>query len=151
MIISLDFDGTCIIHSYPMIGNSIGAQPVLEELIAAGHKLILNTMRSSKDNTLADAIDWFKIYNIELWGIQKNPEQELWTDSPKVYADYYIDDSAIGIPLTFDGRISSRPFVDWVAVRELLVREGLLKSKVQRSKEHGLEWLSDSSEYPSNY
>ena len=147
--ICIDFDGSVVAHEYPMVGSSIGAQSVLKELISAGHRLILFTMRSNKDNTLHDAVDWFKLWDIELWGIQSNPTQKSWTDSPKAYADYYIDDSAIGIPLTSDSRISSRPFVDWVALRELLVEKGLLKNK--HSKGHGLEWLTDSSEYPADY
>ena len=36
-----------------------------------------------------------------------------------------IDDAAIGCPLKFeDGR--PQPFVDWVKMRELLIRDGIL-------------------------
>ena len=46
MDICIDFDGTCVKHEFPEIGEDIGAAPVLKELIANGHRLILFTMRS---------------------------------------------------------------------------------------------------------
>ena len=57
MYIAVDFDGTCVTHDYPRIGKEIGAPKVLKRLVEAGHKLILNTMRSGKE--LQDAIHWF--------------------------------------------------------------------------------------------
>lgn len=127
MIIAIDFDGTCVTHEFPNIGEDIGAVPVLKELVEKGHKLILYTMRSG--DLLNDAIDWFGDNGIELYGVNKNPEQYKyrWTSSPKVYANIYIDDAALGVPLKLDedGSIS-RPYVDWNRVRELLKREGAL-------------------------
>lgn len=136
--IAVDFDGTCVTHDFPRVGADIGAQPVLRKLVAAGHKLILFTMRSdisdpqSDDpgihvqggNYLSDALDWFSRNGIPLWGIQTNPEQRSWTTSPKAYADCYIDDAAIGCPLIAD--VSGRPFVDWAEVERLLVIQGIL-------------------------
>ena len=49
MYIAVDFDGTCVTHDYPRIGKEIGATKVLKRLVEAGHKLILNTMRSGKE------------------------------------------------------------------------------------------------------
>ena len=46
MIIAVDFDGTCVKHAYPKIGEDIGAIPVLKQLVNDGHQLVLNTMRS---------------------------------------------------------------------------------------------------------
>ena len=46
MDIVIDFDGTVVTHDFPKVGNDIGAVPVLKELIANGHRLILFTMRS---------------------------------------------------------------------------------------------------------
>lgn len=123
LIIAIDFDGTCVTHEYPYIGSDIGAVPVLKELTDAGYRLILNTMRSGKSEK--EAIAWFKQNDIPLFGVNKNPEQRSWTSSPKVYANLYIDDSALGIPLTTSD-LSIRPFVDWVRVREWLVAEGYL-------------------------
>mgnify|MGYP003306239080 FL=1 len=123
LVIAIDFDGTCVTHEYPYIGSDIGAVPVLKELTDAGYRLILNTMRSGKSEK--EAVAWFKQNDIPLFGVNKNPEQRSWTSSPKVYANLYIDDSALGIPLTTSD-LSIRPFVDWIRVREWLVAEGYL-------------------------
>lgn len=96
MTIAVDFDGTCVKHRYPMVGEDVdGAVSVLKELVRKGHKIILYTMRSG--DTLDDAISWFIDNDIELWGINRNPEQYGWSSSPKVFANLYIDDA----PLVF--------------------------------------------------
>lgn len=118
MIIGIDFDGTCVTHDYPRIGKDIGAIEVLKRLVEAGHKLILNTMRSGKE--LQDAIDWFNENGIELYGVNENPTQKRWTQSSKVYAHLYIDDAALGCPLRMNSDLSERPFVDWEVVSFLL-------------------------------
>lgn len=123
VVIAVDFDGTCVTHDYPYIGSDIGAVPVLKELVDAGYNLVLNTMRSGRLEK--DAVKWFKENNIPLYGVNCNPDQKSWTSSPKVFADLYIDDAALGIPLK-TSPTSTRPFVDWVAVRELLVSLGYL-------------------------
>jgi hypothetical protein len=123
VVIAVDFDGTCVTHDYPYIGSDIGAVPVLRELADAGYHLVLNTMRSGRLEK--DAVKWFKENDIPLYGVNCNPDQRSWTSSPKVYADLYIDDAALGIPLK-TSPTSTRPFVDWVAVRELLVSLGYL-------------------------
>lgn len=121
--IAIDFDGTVVTHDYPNIGSDIGAIPVLKQLIEKNYKLILNTMRSGKE--LRDAVSWFKKNEIPLFGINKNPTQSKWTDSPKVYAHLYIDDAALGIPLIHD-KINNRPYVNWVKVEKLLIQRGIL-------------------------
>mgnify|MGYP003483119615 FL=1 len=118
MIIALDFDGTVVTHEYPYIGEDIGAVPVLKQLVAEGHKLILYTMRSGK--LLDDAMAWFERNGIELYAMNENPEQVSWTSSVKVYANMYIDDCALGCPIRFEDGVR-RPFVDWKKVREILV------------------------------
>lgn len=123
-IIAVDFDGTCVTHEYPKIGREIGAAPVLHELVKRGCKLILWTMRSDDrpdgSTPLTDAVKWFEGHGIPLWGIQRNPEQDTWTASPKAYAKLYIDDAALGAPLC-PGLQGERPFIDWDAVRRLLL------------------------------
>ena len=114
-IIAVDFDGTVVTHAYPHIGNDIGAVPVLRELIGNGCRVILYTMRSGR--LLDDAVAWC--------ARNDNPAQREWTDSPKVFADLYIDDSALGCPIKFEDGIK-RPFVNWVKVRQRLVEEGFL-------------------------
>jgi hydroxymethylpyrimidine pyrophosphatase-like HAD family hydrolase len=46
MIVAVDFDGTCVTHEFPRVGEEIGAAEVLKELTDKGHKIILFTMRS---------------------------------------------------------------------------------------------------------
>lgn len=124
MIIAVDFDGTCVTHDYPKVGKDIGAIPVLKELVEKNHSLILWTMRSGKE--LDDAINWFKENNIPLYGVNENPTQYNWTTSPKAYAQLYIDDAALGCPLTFDLNLSQRYFVDWFKVKKYLISNHIL-------------------------
>ena len=124
MYIAVDFDGTCVTHDYPRIGKEIGATKVLKRLVEAGHKLILNTMRSGKE--LQDAIHWFNKNEIELYGVNENPTQKRWTTSPKVYAHMYIDDAAFGCPIRNVPDLSDRPFVDWDSIYRKLIRMGIV-------------------------
>lgn len=136
MDICIDFDGTCVTHEYPNVGEDIGAVPVLKELVKQGHRLILFTMRSASNGIspitgevenggLQDAIDWFKENDIELYGVNTNPTQSSWTSSPKAYGQLYIDDAALGAPLN---RMShDRPFILWPVVHQTLIFDGILK------------------------
>lgn len=123
MIIAVDFDGTCVTHEYPKVGGDIGAVPVLRKLVKAGHKLILFTMRSGKQ--LEDAVWWFRSHDIPLYGVNTNPDQKSWTQSPKAYAQLYIDDAALGCPLMWDD-LSGRFCVDWQEVEHVLEKRGVL-------------------------
>lgn len=111
----MDFDGTCVTHEFPNVGREIGAAAVLKRLVASGAKLVLWTMRSEKP--LTDAVRWFEQHEIPLWGIQRNPDQDKWSSSPKAYAHVYIDDAALGCPLK-EGLEGERPYVDWEAVEK---------------------------------
>lgn len=111
--IAVDFDGTCVTHAYPLVGKKIGAAPVLREL-AKENNLILYTMRDGKQ--LQDAIDWFKQNDIPLYAVNENPSQKTWTNSPKVFADVYIDDSALGTITRTQEMFTDRKFVDWLRV-----------------------------------
>lgn len=124
IVFAVDFDGTAVSHEYPEVGKDIGAQRVLKRLLEKGHRLILYTMRSGKQ--LEDAVNWYKENQIELFGVQFHPTQHTWTTSNKCYANYFIDDAAIGVPLKHDPEISKREFVDWDALEILLVSYGLL-------------------------
>lgn len=112
--ILIDFDGSVCTHSFPEIGADIGAVPVLKDLVAAGHRLILWTMRADRyalgdtgdkeiqDVTgmfLTDAVNWFKQNDIPLYGIQENPTQHRWTTSKKAYGQLCLDDINLGMPL----------------------------------------------------
>lgn len=118
MIIAVDFDGTCVTHEYPQIGKDIGAVPFLTKLVERGDQLILWTMRSGKE--LDMAINCFTENNLPLYGIQTNPTQHSWTESPKAYAQTYIDDASLGCPLTYNPDYSDRPYVDWIMVGDIL-------------------------------
>ncbi|HJA99479.1 MAG TPA: hypothetical protein H9779_07785 [Candidatus Alistipes avicola] len=122
-IIAIDFDGTVVTHAYPHIGMDAGAVPVLKELLANDCRLILVTMRSGR--LLEKALEWFKEHDIALYAVNENPEQKSWTSSPKVHADLYIDDSALGCPIRFVDGVA-RPVADWTRIRKLLVDEGYL-------------------------
>ena len=123
-IIAIDFDGTCVEHEYPNIGLDVeGAVDTLRRLNNEGHRLILYTMRS--DERLEAAVRWFKERKIKLWGVNCNPEQSEWTSSPKLHADIYIDDSALGCPIIYIDGVR-RPVVNWTKVRELLEYNGVL-------------------------
>lgn len=138
MDIVIDFDGTCVAHEFPRVGRNIGAQAVLIDLVRAGHRLILSTMRSDVDKPesehqeikcepgkyLTEAVEWFKVQGIPLYGIQTNPTQARFTTSPKAYGNVYIDDAALGIPLVYP--ISGKPYVYWKEVRLMLEKRGLL-------------------------
>lgn len=110
MIIGIDFDGTLAVHEYPEIGVEVpGAIETCKRLEADGHQLILYTMRSG--DTLNEALDWCKERGLTFWGINKNPTQHRWTESPKVYCQVYIDDAAYGCPIVPND--TGRPYVDW--------------------------------------
>lgn len=135
MDILIDFDGTCVSHEYPYVGNDIGAVPILKNLVASGHNLILFTMRSYGMNSVKDgvkfdglleAVDWFYDNDIKLYGTQTNPTQSVWTNSPKAYGQLLIDDIALGAPLKIDYSISKRPFIDWMEVEKQLIVRGIL-------------------------
>ena len=118
LIIAVDFDGTCVEHDYPAVGLDVeGAAATLRELNKRGHRIVLYTMRSG--TKLDAALRWFKQREIELWSVNENPEQKEWTDSPKVFANVYIDDAGLGCPIMFIDGVR-RPVVNWRKVRELL-------------------------------
>ena len=116
-IIAVDFDGTCVTHEFPKVGREIGAPAVLRRLVEEGARLILWTMRSG--TYLDDAVVWFAQHSIPLFGINHNPTQAEWTTSPKAHAQIYIDDAALGCPLTV-GLPGERYHVDWIAVETIL-------------------------------
>ena len=124
LIFAIDFDGTLAEHSgnFPTIGAEVpGAVESLAALQAAGHRLILWTVRDGSH--LFDALIWCRDRKIVFWGVNENPTQVRWSSSPKAHAHAYIDDLAAGVPLVHpDGR---RSYVDWPAVMSVL-EQGVL-------------------------
>ena len=118
MIICVDFDGTCVTNEYPNIGKDLpNCVDVLRKLNEKKVDIILLTQRDGKP--LDDAVKWFRENDIDLYGINDNPEQATWSHSRKVYANLYIDDRAIGCPL-------SQGAVDWKAVERILMEMDIL-------------------------
>ncbi len=115
MTIAVDFDGTICDHTYPTIGNDVpGAFHWLSIFQKHGVKLILWTMRDGKE--LQDAVDHCAMRGISFFAVNSNPDQYIWTSSPKVYANIYIDDAAFGCPLIENIFGNERPMVDWSKV-----------------------------------
>ena len=123
-IIAVDFDGTIVTHAYPHIGRPVpNALPVLKKLQAQGTQLILWTMRSG--DKLDEAVRYCEENGVTFWGINRNPAQSEWTDSPKAYAPIYIDDAALGCPTLFDEG-TNRVMVNWREVQSILERLNVL-------------------------
>jgi hypothetical protein len=131
MYICVDFDGTVVDHCYPEIGAPVPeAIYWLKRLQDQGAKLILFTMRSDTSHggpLLSDAVYYLEDNGIRLYGINHNPDQDGWTESPKAYGNIYVDDAAFGCPLIHP-RGFIRPCVDWnevgPALLEICLRQG---------------------------
>lgn len=115
MIIAIDFDGTIVKHAYPLIGEAVPmAIESILELQSEEHKLILWTMRSEIE--LEQAVLYCNDKGINFYGVNENKQQKTWTTSPKAFANYCIDDAAVGCPLIYEkveGLKPRRPYVDW--------------------------------------
>ena len=123
-IIAVDFDGTIVAHAYPAIGREVpNAIRVLKKLQEQGTQLILWTMRSG--DRLDEAVRYCEEKGITFWGINQNPAQAQWTDSPKAYASIYIDDAALGCPTLWDEG-TQRRMVNWRDIEAILIRKGVL-------------------------
>ena len=112
--IAVDFDGTIVMHEYPEVGApNPGAIEWMKRFQENGANVILFTMRSDNEHIdgLSQAVEYIESNGIELDGINTNPGQEVWTSSPKAYAQIYIDDAAFGCPLK--NNPTGRPYVDW--------------------------------------
>ena len=122
-VIAIDFDGTIVTHEYPYVGKDIHlAKDVIKMLIENGHRCFLYTMRDGSE--LLDAIEYCKENELEMCGWNESPEQ--FSNSPKQYGTFYIDDAAIGCPLIYDPDVSRRPFVNWFDVARYLESLGLI-------------------------
>ena len=73
-------------------------------------------MRSGK--LLDKAVTYCNRKGIEFYGVNRNPSQNSWTDSPKAYGQFYIDDCNVGQPLIFED--GERPYVDWVKTDKIM-------------------------------
>lgn len=99
---------------------------VLKQCIAAGHKIILST--KYEDKILENIIDWFKIRDIPLYGVNENPENKSKTG---IFGDYYISSKALGCPIIGYININNRCFVDWYRISTILKENGIIKENIQ--------------------
>jgi hypothetical protein len=112
--IGLDFDGTCVEHKYPIVGqNAPHVVEALQYFNFTGRKLYLFTVRGS--NHISPAINWFSNNSVRLTGIQEIPEQKTWNDSPKPAVDMFIDDRSFGAPLIKPVGFMT-PVIDWLVI-----------------------------------
>ena len=110
--IAVDFDGTCVEHRYPDIGDDVHQAVYYLKQLAEHADLILWTVRT--EQSLREAVDWFEERGIPLAGVNRMEGQQYWAGGPKVYAGLYIDDAALGAPLThFRCLKPRRPVFDW--------------------------------------
>jgi len=131
IVIAVDFDGTIAEHEFPEIGKPVpGAFRWMKAWRKAGAKLVLFTMRSDgrtgegKANgpVLSEAVEFCREHGVEFWGVNRNPEQDEWTTSPKAYAQVYVDDAAFGCPLIPAKVKGGRPMVDWKVVGPAILK-----------------------------
>lgn len=122
--IAVDFDGTLVVHQFPKIGAECpGAVSTIKALQQNGVRVFLWTMRDGE--YLEAAKNWCKERGLELDAY--NVSASGWgTGSPKQFANLYIDDSALGCPMTMteDG-----PGVDWWRISAMLYDAELLSYK----------------------
>lgn len=125
ILAAIDFDGTLAKWAdFPNIGREVPhAVNVVKKLQEAGIAIILWTCRSG--DSLDMAVQWCKDRGIDLYAVNVRPYQTDYSTSPKVHADFYIDDAAIGCPLIRTKY--ERPFVDWILMDKLLKLRGILK------------------------
>jgi len=120
VIIAVDFDNTIVENEFPEIGEPLpGAFTWLKRWKDSGATLILYTLRSNHrtyGDVLTQAVEFCKERGLEFDYVNENPEQSDWTDSPKVYADYYIDDRSLGVPLTFSKHRKGQLVVNWAVI-----------------------------------
>lgn len=101
--IAVDFDGTLCEYDFPRIGQQLQYHKDLLEVLInlriKGHKLILWTCRGDNDEypCLSEALQWCKNQGLEFDAVNENIKgtKKLSGPSPKVVADFYLDDKAI--------------------------------------------------------
>lgn len=128
-LLGVDFDGTVVSHMFPHIGTEVpDAVRVLKRVLEAGHEIVLWTCREdepehdNKRNYLTQAVQWMYESGLKLRSVNENTEHDDFRlptgQRRKVYADFYVDDRAVGCPLRPNGT------VDWIAVEKILEKAG---------------------------
>lgn len=93
---AIDFDGTIVEHEFPAIGKG---KPLIVEMMRRIHKkgdvIIIWTCRAGK--YLEEAIKFLKDNDIPFDYVNENPEVTFEYQSPKIFANWYIDDRAMNV------------------------------------------------------
>jgi hypothetical protein len=124
MRLAIDFDGTIVKHQFPEVGPEVPyALVFIRAWQSLGTELILWTMRCNGQprNYLQEAVDFCAQHGVYFNAANEGPGDREWTTSPKVWADWYIDDMAFGCPL-IRPKDGSRPYVDWLKVGPAITR-----------------------------
>ena len=96
MKIAVDFDGTCVDQRFPDVGPDVPeCVAALLELVNMGHRLMLYTCRTGR--WLEPAVRWFIDRGVPLAAIGR--DKVVGPYAAKAYADIYVDDMGLGIPL----------------------------------------------------
>ena len=100
-IIAVDFDGTLCYNAWPDIGaENEAVMDYVKHQRATGAKLILWTNRVGE--RLDEAVAWCRDRGLEFDAVNENlPEivARFGGESRKVYADEYLDDKAVPLPV----------------------------------------------------
>ena len=98
MQLAIDFDGTIVEDAFPEIGKlRPEAKAFINKVRERGYKWILWTVRFG--DYLKDALKFLKENDLMPDAVNHNLPWFIMNggdDSPKVYADYYIDDKSSG-------------------------------------------------------
>ena len=118
MIIAVDFDNTIATKTLDAtIGDEVpGALAAIREFKSRGDTVILWTCRGG--DLLDAALQWAGDRGIEFDAVNKNVV--AFETSCKVWADRYIDDAALGVPLVGHAR-TGHNVVDWSRVSRMLL------------------------------
>ena len=127
MVFGIDFDDTIATNAYPNTGILVPmAKEVINTLKDNGHYIFLWTVRGwesldSEGSPLKNAQVFCDENEIEIDNFNDTPWKV--STSPKVLADYFIDDISLGTPLL---KFHNRMVVDWYEMCFLLERVGAI-------------------------
>jgi len=124
--VALDFDGTVVTSSpcdLTLIGSPVPfALYWLQKWQDARAELYLWTMRGrsgTDGDRLSPAVRYLIDNGIRLAGVNRG--EQPWTDSPKLFAQVYVDNSAAGAPLIYPAN-GLPPYLDWTVVGPLVYK-----------------------------
>ncbi len=113
MDIIIGFDGVCVYNEHPNRGIDVKNAPfVLDDLVQAGHFLVLETSRDGE--LLSDALSWFRERGI--------PLSKRNINNDKINIDFSNDE----VPTRFNEYISGYDFIDWNNVKKMLMSKNIL-------------------------